>query len=332
MLGAGSSLRQFCLSSAADVLGKIELFWDSKQGSVLTCGSKYQYVNGSGDSSSTNPYIWRTTLMYSISGLLWSDTTWAALYRADGLLADYINGFSQVQLVSLTQVCGCEDWILEAVAKVNELDAWKRSLAQENRLSMVDLLQTAEPIKQYLSALLGDLESQRTSSPSLAMKPTGPPSVNQPLKSKVGSITEIYASATLTYLHIIVSGPLPRVEDISTGVRRTTTLLRKVSRSPSLMRSLKWPVCITGCMAVDAAQRGFYRDIARYDEGEAIIESLNDPVRILQVMEHCWKSFDADNSCVQDWTSASATITKIRWCGTVIEMTLYSNKKIVPEI
>ena len=59
--------------------------------------------------------------------------------------------------------------------------------------------------------------------------------------------TRIWAQAALTYLCVVLSGWQPASDEIRQSNTRTLELLRGVP-APSSLRSVAWPLCVTGCL------------------------------------------------------------------------------------
>jgi hypothetical protein len=106
-----------------------------------------------------------------------------------------------------------------------------------------------------------------------------------PLSVHSNYLTEFYASATLIYLHAIVSGAYPELPEIRENVRSTMELLKKLP-SPILPRVMWWHILIAGSMALEDEQL-LCRNLI-YGAG-INNSSLGTDYNILKTLEECWK-------------------------------------------
>ncbi|UDD64221.1 hypothetical protein AFCA_011462 [Aspergillus flavus] len=143
-------------------------------------------------------------------------------------------------MVQCDQFLGCENWVMSAILDVGLLDRWKREEEGNRRLSFRELANRAKRLEDCLENGIREL-SAKTSGSSDA----------------VSSITRIYASSTLTYLHSVVSGLNPDLSEIQESVSRTIELLKELSNW-HLLACLTWPLCVTGCMAAPNHEAFFH--------------------------------------------------------------------------
>ncbi|KAB8278382.1 fungal-specific transcription factor domain-containing protein [Aspergillus minisclerotigenes] len=143
-------------------------------------------------------------------------------------------------MVQCDQFLGCENWVMSAILDVGLLDRWKREEEGNRRLSFRELASRAKRLEDCLENGIREL-SAKTSGSSDA----------------VSSITRIYASSTLTYLHSVVSGLNPDLSEIQHSVSRTIEFFKELSNW-HLLACLTWPLCVTGCMAAPDHEAFFH--------------------------------------------------------------------------
>ncbi|KAH8816909.1 fungal-specific transcription factor domain-containing protein [Xylogone sp. PMI_703] len=202
--------------------------------------------------------------------------------------------------IHFDKIMGCENWLMDLILKIAELDEWKRSSEANGTLSMWRLVHQAADIKEQLdSGLVSNSEySQRSESMNTIATPVSPNS-SQPL---VRIITQIFAGAALVYLQVIISGPHPRIPEIRHAVSRTMTAIEALPNK-DFIRNLLWPVCIAGCMATEE-QEFYWRDLlstVSYDKW-----SFGYPSNVLRIMEECWRLRKCQQGAVLavDWMTA----------------------------
>lgn len=111
-------------------------------------------------------------------------------------------------------------------------------------------------------------------------------------------VTQLFASAALVYLHVVVSGFQYSLAEIRENVARSITLFKRLP-CQKILCALVWPMCIIGCMALEE-QEGFFRDlIASMGVEPYVFGSARDA---LKTMENCWKKREARD---EGWNWAS---------------------------
>jgi hypothetical protein len=184
-------------------------------------------------------------------------------------------------LVDLQNFMGCANWAMFALLRISSLAAWKAAAQKSNTLSIFELGQRAATIQQDINsriALLLDERTQRT-----------PPQPN--VQSDSSLVTELFARAAIIYLHVVVSGPKPRVPEIRQSVVDTMEVLQAL---PSrLLIRVSWPFAVTGCMAVGGEQKAC-REIVERCFAEK--ENPGTAWKGLRIMETCWGRVERDEN------------------------------------
>lgn len=199
-------------------------------------------------------------------------------------LADYrylMDGTGAYDMIRCDQFIGCQNWVMSAILDVGILDRWKRGEEENGRLSLRELAVRAKAIEDALENGTRQLSSSSSSSPSEA----------------VSTITGIYATATLTYLHTVVSGLNPALVEIQQSVSRTIELLKQLS-DWHLVPSLTWPLCVTGCMA-SPDQESFFQSLV-FLAGIGP-QSLKNTWTVLRIMRDVWSAGDYPRSLASSW-------------------------------
>ncbi|CZR65504.1 uncharacterized protein PAC_15404 [Phialocephala subalpina] len=200
-----------------------------------------------------------------------------------------------------------QDLVIASISQIAALDAWKKKLAEAGRLSVVDLVKRATAIETRLeecerASMSGEATSDRF--PNLlpaGIQDEATGTVAQYPTHLLRHVIDIFASAALVYLHIVVAGAHRWVPDVSNRVRATVDLFRKLPSAQAL-NYLTWPLCLAGCLA-EGEDREFLMVLA----GKASAEET-DAVRrigkVVDVLKECWRLADSGETADPDWTSA----------------------------
>lgn len=137
------------------------------------------------------------------------------------------------------ELIGCREWVMSAILEIHGLDLWKRDEQANGRLSLKVFAQRGKSIEDIIE--------------------TGICTIHDSLDN-TDIITRIYATAALTYLHSVISGLNPDLQEIQESVMRTVILLQQIP-DLRIVTSLAWPLCITGCMATDDSQFSFFENL-----------------------------------------------------------------------
>lgn len=183
-------------------------------------------------------------------------------------------------------------------------------------LSMVQLVTRAAQIETLLRGLIECLEQERqnacnSNSNQATMDPidfisqynVGLPIVKG---SSTAWTTLVWAHATLTYLSTVVSGLQPSCPELRASVAATIALLA-AAPAPASVRSVVWPFCVTGCLALPE-EEGFFRGMV---EALGPLSSFGTIAAALRVMEGVWAR---RGQLGPEWTMAEG----LRGVGTAV--------------
>ncbi|KAH8788912.1 fungal-specific transcription factor domain-containing protein [Diaporthe sp. PMI_573] len=260
-----------------------------------------------GFSPSGDPYPYssdQAAMRFFTSLLLFADVISATaletsprLFNFHGILLDSISGnFSGVQIngpqIDLESVIGVKNDVVTLLAQVADLHAWKKEMTKTGSLSMVQLVTRASQIETLLRGLIQCLERERQNAGSGSDQPTTNPidfisQYNVGLPIVKGSSTTwtslVWAHATLTYLSTVVSGWQPSCPEVRASVAATMTLLA-AAPAPASVRSVVWPFCVTGCLALPE-EEGIFRGMV---EALGPLSNFGMIAPALRVMEGVW--------------------------------------------
>ncbi|KUJ11337.1 uncharacterized protein LY89DRAFT_689209, partial [Mollisia scopiformis] len=193
-------------------------------------------------------------------------------------------------LLALEGFVGCQNWVFIAISDISALSSWKKNAKCTQTLSVIDLANRAEPISKALEMGLKDLFANAISMKSkngiatrLASyysQPTGGDG-----DSSIAAMTRIWAHAARLYLSVVISGWQPAFPDVQTSVEKILDLFEMI-KSPGQLRSLSWPLCVAGCLALPFQEQAF-RDIIQ-SMGE--LRVFGTVSQAQSIMEAVWRA------------------------------------------
>jgi hypothetical protein len=176
---------------------------------------------------------------------------------------------------------GCNNEVMMLISRVAKLEAWKRECREEGKLSNAKLVIKAARIEEELETTVDRLEKEI----SQARKP-------------VSEVSQLFATAALVYLHVVVSGFQTSLPEIEENVARALRMFKELS-DKDLIRSLAWPLCITGCLAGKEHEEEF-KDLMLGMSAEVFLfGSARDAYKI---MEKSWERRE-DRDDVWTWAN-----------------------------
>lgn len=243
------------------------------------------------------------------------------LFNFHAILLDSVSGnFGGVEIngpqLDLESVVGVKNDVITLLAQVADLHAWKKEMTNAGSLSMVQLVTRASQIETLLRGLMECLEQERQNACNgNSNQPTMDPidfisqyNVGLPIVkgSSTAWTTLVWAHATLTYLSTVVSGWQPSCPELRASVAATIALLA-AAPAPASVRSVVWPFCVTGCLALPE-EEGFFRSMV---EALGPLSSFGTIAAALRVMEGVWAR---RGQLGPEWTMAEG----LRGVGTAV--------------
>jgi len=109
-------------------------------------------------------------------------------------------------------------------------------------------------------------------------------------------VTRIWAHAAQIYLFVVVSGWQPASREVGYHVSRILELLETEISPPAMLRTVAWPFCVAGCLAMPHQEKQF----------RGMVNALNPPSvfgtlrKALDIMEEVWLNRSAGDSMSRD--------------------------------
>ncbi|RDW82918.1 hypothetical protein BP5796_04409 [Coleophoma crateriformis] len=190
-------------------------------------------------------------------------------------------------VVDIQKIMGIEAWVIILIGKIASLDHWKRDSQRSRGLSMMSLASKAAEIERDLESGLARLCHSPTSGDSAKTCNGRPDSISLAnLAPHSRYVSQIYILAALIYLHVVVSGPVPEVPEVRSNVLRACESLQALP-DPQLVRSLYWPILVTGSMAMPH-EEPFFRDLISTSGITRSTPGIG--WHVLTILEQCWSS------------------------------------------
>lgn len=205
----------------------------------------------------------------------------------DSLLKPREDGKCSLRLES---VIGCQNWVLVCVGEISGLCGWKSEAKQNGTFSVVDLVKRAECISHALEKGLESLNT-RAFSPNPDGTTTSRLEAYYTRHDKgidnasTATATRAWAHAAELYLAVTLSGWQTNSAEVQESVEKVLHLLQTIE-SPAQLRSLSWPLCVAGCLALPGQEQDF-RVIVR-DMGE--LRDFGTLAHAMRIMEAVWAS------------------------------------------
>jgi C6 transcription factor Pro1 len=206
--------------------------------------------------------------------------------------------------VQLETVVGCQNWALVAIGNISALCAWKRDAKQSGTFSVVELVSLAGPISQ---ALEEGLVSLNDVGPARSQSKMGASSLEGYYRrhdraidhTSIANVTRVWGYAAKIYLSVTLSGWQANSADTQACIAKILSLLQTIE-SPAQLRSLSWPICVAGCLALPSQEHDFRRIfgfMGPLGEFGTVYNTLN-------IMEGVWRSRNTLDGNIWDIASS----------------------------
>ncbi|KAH7348018.1 fungal-specific transcription factor domain-containing protein [Pyrenochaeta sp. MPI-SDFR-AT-0127] len=219
------------------------------------------------------------------------------IYPYHGSLLHKDDGPSNDRLLEVKDFVGCQSWALLLIGEIATLGKWKKDLKRNSKLSMMELVRRASLIEQRLRDGIARLDTTQSSQQSQQISRLKGPLKEimdrsnisfsaQPQEAEmIALMTRIWAHAAHTYLLIVLSGWQPASPEVRESITQTIALFKRVT-SPTWLRMLAWPFCVTGCLATEDEEPAL-REIANSAGALSSFGTLHDA---LSIMENVWRN------------------------------------------
>jgi hypothetical protein len=189
----------------------------------------------------------------------------------------------------LSALTGCQDWAMQMMADVVQLQQWKSAAKARQSLSTKELARKSDELEIRLRKNLAALEENERHH-TLSSKVS-------PQQAASNHITCVFARVTETLLQAVVSGFDADLLEIRESVEHTRAALEKIKERRLLVK-LALPICISGSLA-SKSQEPFFQVIL-----EALRDGCSKKYTIVQaILKESWELRDRkqESSFQHDW-------------------------------
>lgn len=205
--------------------------------------------------------------------------------------------------ISMLPVMGCENKIVLAIAEISNLAHWKESHLRRGCLSIPDLVHRGADIEGTLLAPTSPLNGVVPLQPGMYgphalqshvhMNGQHGPDVEVAQRRRLTN--NIFRASAKVYLHTVLSGDYPACPEIMNAVTETIEALREVPDAPtsvhrSVVRSVVFGICISGCLTDDPRQRAFLLQMLEKQQHE----SVGNISEVMRLMTQVWARRDRE--------------------------------------
>ncbi|KAL6691377.1 fungal-specific transcription factor domain-containing protein [Trichoderma pleuroticola] len=170
---------------------------------------------------------------------------------------------TQAGYLCFDEFFGLRNWIVQILGDVASLEEWKRMQKKSSSLQVSELESRGKVLSDVIQAGIQSLEShcQRQyiaqDVTTLSVGDSWPDTnANEQPKHEM-----VWLLATLSYLNVVILGWQPSHQEIRWSVAKATDLLCQVPKGPGI-RTLAWPMCISGCLSLPEDE-AIYRALVR---------------------------------------------------------------------
>lgn len=192
--------------------------------------------------------------------------------------------------VDMTDVMGCENWIMEVIGDLATLDA------QRTCLGLDEFEQSRGSAECCLLDGIEAIRRRQTRAAPMSMDSNARTKV-QLEYSTVDYVSLAFAESALVWCHFLAGSP----DGIRNASREeaVTQAVETLSRAPEStpLRGLVWPICIAGSLA-SKTQQHLVQGVMDRVVGQANT-SFGNCGPVMEIVQHCWKA-------QVDWRAAMA--------------------------
>jgi C6 transcription factor Pro1 len=204
--------------------------------------------------------------------------------------------------LDLSRVMGCENWVFIGLARIITLASCMRAprdqghhpSATDQDSSLLDLHSQATVLEAMLERGLRGLREARARG-----------GLETELEMHSSLVTELFALAAITYLHVTASGAWPFLPAVRASAARTVAALCALPEE--LLIRVSWPFAVAGCMVLEEG-RGVVRGVVAKAQSRGF--NIGTVWKGMLVVEECWRLRDAAGEMAVEvsWVDAMGSL------------------------
>lgn len=236
---------------------------------------------------------------FIIKTVAWFDVIGSVTMRRKPFFLDtYRELFGRQGGAAMERIMGCNEKVLLAIAETAALAAWRREEENKGTLNIMNLAQKGVKIDEFLSFTGPQYNGSGFEDYLGGMSEA---QMEQERQARtVRLVSNVFRAAGRLYLHTVMSGCNPDVQDIKVAVQATVDAF-KVLEASDFDRSLVFPITLAGCMTDNKEHRAYLegRLLMLGFKGQAVGNSSS----CLKLMHQVWKKRDQQlmGSRIVDW-------------------------------
>ncbi|KPM40753.1 hypothetical protein AK830_g5822 [Neonectria ditissima] len=211
----------------------------------------------------------------------------------------------ELPTLRIEEVIGCQAWVLLVISDIATLDAWKKGHLESLHQVEAELLSRATSIEKRIQEGRMRLDKDdllHNGQLTCDQKPNQQSQVYlersnysndlSPLVPQLHTqITRIWAHAAHSYLLVVLLGWQPEDTRIRSNTASTIDIFNKMS-SHDWLRSVVWPFCMSGCLALDGQRQTF----SRIGNSTEAFQTFGTVREAMKIMENVWGQTEIDVS------------------------------------
>lgn len=206
--------------------------------------------------SESLPHMQSATAKTLLGHLMWYDLL-AAVSTGRGPLLGISHSFLlETDSVQMHEVSGCQGRVAKALCDIFSLQDWMIQEEQNERLSIIELASRANAIHQRLAGIIDQLDvilalgstKSRQFAHCTNLSCSG--RLGQCHRDAENDITLAFAWASKLYLHVVISGPNPQVNEIRKAAVGLAEAFNNLA-DKKMLGYVPWPLCVMACFAED---------------------------------------------------------------------------------
>ncbi|KAM0255927.1 hypothetical protein ACHAQJ_005328 [Trichoderma viride] len=196
------------------------------------------------------------------------------------------------QLLGLESYIGCPGWVLTTLSEISTMEITKRSAQHKGDNYLKEFMEKGCELQTKLQVAMREIDASIQSGFLITQLDSirlGD-QINEPQAEKRALITKAWLHAAIIYLSVVVDGWQPSNPFIRDNVNNIMSILNILLPQLSI-RSLMWPLCISGFLARPEQEQVFKRILS----APGPLQALGSGRQALQLMQQVWELRDGLN-------------------------------------
>ncbi|KAL7798032.1 fungal-specific transcription factor domain-containing protein [Trichoderma ceciliae] len=264
--------------------------------------------------SDSNPNIvsemQRNAAKALLGHLIWFDLLATASTAAGPYLGTDHGYLLNLDSIPIKEASGCQGWVAKSLFNIIVLQGWKMQAEQAGKLSIIELASRGAAILEEMNGFCTQLHDGSIKGCHDAEVGDKRSCVLDQWHHEVEKhITLAFAHAAIIYLHVVISGPNPHLEEIR---REVPELIKsfKVLNAKEMVDYVAWPLCVAACFAEpEELQAILQLHVVQTDARCSRNGHLRACTEALEIARECRRIREEEGK-ICDWTLAMKQLQK----------------------